>query len=96
MLSIACNRLPIAFKVQQIPKHDLHFGNLNNVFANQLKPDVSISSHLQDIFDVMVLHYPENALEKFEEVSYLIKHGMELNDFLKIEELRNFVDLSAL
>jgi hypothetical protein len=43
----------------------------------------------------MILHYPLNALDKLEEVSYLIKHGMELNDFLKIEEIKNYVDLAV-
>lgn len=43
----------------------------------------------------MILHYPTNALEKLEEVSYLIRHGMELNDFLKIEEIRTYVELAV-
>ena len=42
----------------------------------------------------MILHYPENALDKLEEVSYLIRHGMELNDFLKIEEIRTYCDIA--
>lgn len=55
----------------------------------------SIQSHLSNIFQVMILHYPTNALEKLEEVSYLIRHGMELNDFLKIEEIRTYVELAV-
>jgi hypothetical protein len=55
----------------------------------------SIQSHLSNTFQVMILHYPTNALEKLEEVSYLIRHGMELNDFLKIEEIRTYVELAV-
>ena len=42
----------------------------------------------------MILHYPENALDKLEEVSYLIRHGLQLNDFLRIEELRTYVGVA--
>lgn len=55
----------------------------------------SIQSHLNNIFQVMILHYPTNALEKLEEVSYLIRHGLQMNDFLKIEEIRTYVDLAV-
>lgn len=41
----------------------------------------------------MILHYPGQALEKFEEVSYLIKHGKDLTQWLKVADDR---DLSAL
>jgi hypothetical protein len=43
----------------------------------------------------MILHYPENALEKLEEVSFLIRHGLELNDYLKIEEIRSYVSYAT-
>ncbi len=43
----------------------------------------------------MILHYPENALDKLEEVSYLIRHGLELNDYLKIEEFRTYVNFAT-
>ena len=42
----------------------------------------------------MILHYPENALDKLEEVSYLIRHGLELNEYLKIEEVRTYVNFA--
>lgn len=41
----------------------------------------------------MILHYPGQALEKFEEISFLIKHGKDLAQFLKTCDDR---DLSAL
>jgi len=37
------------------------------------------------------MHYPNNALEKIEEVSYLIKNkdSIDLNKYLKTSDLRN-------
>jgi hypothetical protein len=36
----------------------------------------------------IVVHCPEEGLEKFEEISYLLKHKnhLEIKDFLKISE----------
>jgi hypothetical protein len=31
-------------------------------------------AHLQEVFKKLILHYPADALEKVEEVSYLLKH----------------------
>lgn len=74
----------------------MHFGNLDAIMANPLtRQGDSIQSHLNNIFQVMILHYPTNALEKLEEVSYLIRHGLQMNDFLKIEEIRTYVDLAV-
>ena len=42
----------------------------------------------------MILHYPENALDKLEEVSYLIRHGLELNEYLKIDDVRTYVNFA--
>jgi len=42
----------------------------------------------------LVLHYPDQALEKLEEVSYLLKHngagGVRLEDYLVVEEIHNY------
>jgi hypothetical protein len=38
----------------------------------------------------MILHYPNDALERLEEVSYLLKNGKDLNEFLKIEDIRTY------
>lgn len=32
-------------------------------------------AHLQEVFKKLILHYPDQALEKLEEVSYLLKHA---------------------
>jgi hypothetical protein len=46
------------------------------------------------VFKQLILHYPEQALEKLEEVSYLIKHngvgGVRLENFLVIEEIKSY------
>jgi hypothetical protein len=41
---------------------------------------------------MLILHYPKQALEKLEEVSYLLKNedSLKLQDFLKTEEIRNY------
>lgn len=68
---------------------------MENALSNPLThAGDSIQSHLNNIFQIMILHYPENALDKLEEVSYLIRHGLELNEFLKIEELRTYVEVA--
>jgi len=42
--------------------------------------------HLSETFKRLILHYPDDALEKLEEVSYLLKHQgggkVKLEDFL--------------
>ena len=53
----------------------------------------NLDEHLNKLFNFLILHYPGQALEKFEEVSYLIKHGKDLTQFLKTSDDR---DLSAL
>jgi hypothetical protein len=74
----------------------MHFGNLDAIMANKMtREGDSIQTHLNNIFQVMILHYPTNALEKFEEVSYLIRTGLQLNHFLKIEEIRTYADLAG-
>jgi len=47
----------------------------------------------------LILHYPDQALDKLEEVSYLLKHNsggdaVKLSDFLVIDEKRNYDDLA--
>lgn len=38
----------------------------------------------------MILHNPEKALERFEEISYMIKQGMDPNEFLRCEDNRDY------
>jgi hypothetical protein len=41
-----------------------------------------------DVMNHIVIHCPEEGLEKFEEISYLLKHKdkHDLNEFLKVTE----------
>lgn len=41
----------------------------------------------------MILHYPGQAIEKFEEASYLIKHNMPLDQFMKVKDDRDYHQL---
>ena len=58
-------------------------------------------AHLQEVFKKLILHYPADALEKIEEVSYLLKHqqtaagGLKIEDFLQLEEIHNYSQVAA-
>jgi hypothetical protein len=59
------------------------------------KDGVDLFSHLQNVFKKLILHYPDQALDKLEEVSYLLKHNdvHKLEDFLKVSDFRNYKDV---
>ena len=44
---------------------------------------------------MLILHYPDNALEKLEEVSFLLKHQdkFDMEKFLKMSDLRNYKEV---
>ena len=52
----------------------------------------NLYEHVIDVMDFLVVNYPFEALEKFEEVSYLIKQGSieKLEKFLCTEDRRNY------
>ena len=52
-------------------------------------------SHLKKVFEHLMMHSPEMALERFEEVSYLIKSGMDPNLFFKVEDIRSYKAVAA-
>jgi hypothetical protein len=47
---------------------------------------------MNNIFKLLVRHYPNDALAKFEEVSYLLKNSDSINieKFLRIKDIRNY------
>lgn len=49
-------------------------------------------SHLLEVFNLLILHYPDDSLDKLEEVSHLIKFkdSKNINEWLLIEEFWNF------
>lgn len=56
---------------------------------------IDLYSHIQEVFKQLILHYPDQALEKLEEVSYLLKHKdtIKMEDFLKVSDMRNYKDV---
>ncbi len=65
--------------------------NLKQILKDAKGEGTDLYQHLLEIFNIMVLHYPEDSLDKIEEISYLIKHkGKHMRDWLVIEEMWNF------
>lgn len=56
---------------------------------------IDLYTHIQEVFKQLILHYPDQALEKLEEVSYLLKHKdtIKMEDFLKVSDMRNYKDV---
>ena len=52
------------------------FDNLKTLLRNiKNAKGEDLYAHLQEVFKVLILHYPDNALEKLEEVSFLLKNA---------------------
>jgi hypothetical protein len=58
--------------------------------AADIDNEFTVSEHLQKVFQVLIESYPDCALEKLEEVSYLIRKGHDLSQFLKLSVNRDF------
>ena len=71
--------------------------NLYNLLAsNKNKSGTGdLSEHLQKMFNFFIQHYPGQALQKFEEVSYLIKQGQDISKYLKIDNDHDYRQLAA-
>ena len=70
---------------------DIDFSRLKGELENvRSASGESLYSHLQKIFEHMILHNPDKALERFEEISYMIKQGMDPNEFLRCEDNRDY------
>lgn len=73
---------------QLIKQHDkLRIMLTNQKNESKLK---SLYDHIIDVLDFIVVNYPNEALLKFEEVSYLLKSGdtKKLHKFLSTEVQR--------
>lgn len=47
----------------------------------------NLYDHVVDCIDMLAVHYPDQALAKFEEVSYLLKRAdKDINEFLRLAE----------
>ena len=72
------------------------FDGLKTILKNiKSKTGKDLYSHLQQVFRTLILHYPDKALEKIEEVSYLIKKGdeLKLTDYLQTSDMRNYSEV---
>lgn len=60
--------------------------------AKHNRKGLSLLQHIKRVFKILVKHYPSCALEKVEEVSYLLKNAdaHHIEEFLKIEDKRNY------
>ena len=75
---------------------DIDFSNLRRELSSiKSASGESLFAHLQKVFEQLMLHSPDLALERFEEVSYMFKHNIDLKEFLKLEEVRNYSALAA-
>jgi len=50
--------------------------------AADLENENTVADHMQKVFTVLIESYPDCALQKLEEVSYLIRKGHDLTRFL--------------
>jgi len=50
----------------------------------------SLYAHLKKVFEHLILQSPDMALDRFEEISYMIKQGMDPNEFIKCVDIRNY------
>ena len=73
-----------------------HFDNLRNILRNaKHSSGQDLYSHLVEVMNHIVMHCPEQGLDKFEEISYLLKHQRDgkianLGEFLKVSEERPY------
>ena len=50
----------------------------------------SLALHVKKVFGVLADSYPKEALQKLEEVSYLIKEEKDLSKFLCVDDTRDY------
>ena len=86
---------PMAAQAKQRPRgrdlKDVDFAHLRTeLSAIRSATGVSLYEHLQKVFEQLILHNPSCALERFEEVSCLIKRGQDPCKFLKFEDVRQY------
>ena len=79
--------------------HLKQYENLKTLLKNSKSTAGSdLFNHLQEVFKKLILHYPDQALDKLEEVSYLLKHNGESlrpSDFLVMDEKRSYEELAV-
>lgn len=72
------------------------FDNLRNILKNaKHSSGQDLYTHLVETMNHIVMHCPEQGLEKFEEISYLLKQQRDgkiesLSEFLKLSDDRSY------
>jgi len=66
--------------------------DLTKVLQMKTAGKVSLYDHIVKVVDRIVLSCPDQAIERFEEISYLIKHSdsLKLEEFVKITDERPY------
>ena len=73
------------------------FDNLKTLLKNaKSTTGKDLFQHLQEVFKKLIIHYPDQALDKLEEVSYLVKNSNThtMADYLEIEDKRNYKEFA--
>ena len=74
---------------------DIDFSYLRRELDNIRSPSgESLYAHIKRVFEHLILHNPDRALERFEEISYMIKKKMDVGEFLKMEDVRDYKPLA--
>ena len=60
--------------------------------AADIDNERTVAEHIQKVFNVLIENCPHQALEKFEEVSFLIRNGQDLSQFLKVDHTRSYIE----
>jgi hypothetical protein len=75
---------------------DINFDDLQSQLEGIKSPSgETLVEHLNRVFKTLILHYPDQALARFEEVSTLIKQKKDLNEFLKLEDIRTYKEVAS-
>ena len=70
---------------------DIDFSHLRQELENvRSTAGDNLYAHLKKVFEHLILHSPDKALDRFEEISHMIKHGMDPNQFIKCLDIRNY------
>ncbi len=59
---------------------------------NKREDNVDLYQHLVEVVNHIIMNCPDDGLDKFEEISYLLKNkdSMYMQDYLKIEEEKRY------
>lgn len=67
--------------------------DLRTMLTNQKSPqdpNANLNNHMTEIMNHIIIHCPKQALDKLEEISYLVKHKdvISLEEFLKVNQVK--------